>query len=376
MRPVKSRNPVRRSRGGKLLTILLLFFSIIFTVSFFFFLISLFYGCHVLEENAPPPLMGNKPDTVALLEKEKDNIRPFTFWVAGDPHKDDYLRILYPDQVKPQHPSFGIVLGDIVVHPLKEQHQFFWHTCRQWGIETPMLLVLGNHDVAEGDPSGVPDGAPEPFYLRQFEDAYGPADFSFTYGGCLFIVLNDVLGGEAYVDFLKEVLEKESADARMIFVFCHIPIRTEHPLIQSKIIDVPGFTDLVKKYRIDYVISGHYHSYVRKTLSGTTYLISGGGTGLTERKSIFLSHGVFFDVDPASRTVSERIMVVYDGVPRTILFHLNRFAVLEVTPFIKSHPLLGASCYVGNLLLLLLFLIPTVGRLKNKKTGKTSPKGS
>jgi predicted phosphodiesterase len=376
MRQEKSRNPVRQSRGGRLVTGLLCLVSFILTVSFFFFLISFIYGAHILNESAPPPLLGNKPDSITLLEKDKDNVRPFTFWVAGDPHKDDYLRILYPGQIKPQHPSFGIILGDIIVHPIREHHQYFWHMCRQWGIDTPMLLVLGNHDVAEADPSGVPDGAPEPFYLRQFEDTYGPTNFSFTYAGCLFIVLNDVLGGDAYVGFLKGVLEKEASDARMIFVFCHIPIRTDpdHPVIPYKMIDVPGFADLVKKYHIDYVMSGHYHSYARETLSGTTYLVSGGGTGLAERESKLLSHGIFFAVDPASKTVIERVMVAHEGLPHNILYHINRFAVLDFTPFIKSRPVLGVSCYVVNLLLLLLFFVPTVGRLKQRNTRKTAPK--
>lgn len=342
--------------------------SAIFTLSFIYFVTSFIYGTWVLKKSAPPDLLGNRPETIALLEKNKDDIRPFTFWVAGDPHKDDFLRMLYPEQVKPQHPAFGIVLGDVVVHPLREQHQYFWHEASRWGIDSPVLMVVGNHDVAEADPTGVPGWAPNPFYLNQFEDAYGPGDFSFKYAGCLFIIINDVMeGGDVNLKFLKEVLEEDAPDARMIFVFCHIPPRTEHAVTKYNSAFIPGFADLAEKYRIDYVISGHFHTYVRKTLSGTTYLISGGGTGLAGRESIFLSHGVFFDVDPASRTVTERVMVVYDGFFRNTLYHLGYSAVVDITVFMKSHRFLAVSCYTVNLILLILFLIPTVRRLRRKK---------
>ncbi len=364
MRPEESRTRIRRSRGGVPVTILLCFISATLLISLFFFLFSFFYGTHVLKESAPPPLLGNKPETVALLEKQKDDIHPFTFWVAGDSHRGDYLRILYPEQVKPQHPSFGIILGDVVIHPLREQQQYFWYMCRRWGIDSPTLMVIGNHDVAEADWTGVPDWAPNPFFMKQFEDAYGPADLSFKYAGCLFIIFKDVLEGDVHVGFLKEVLAKEASDARMIFVFCHIPPRTENAVTWYNAVYIPELADLVKKYHIDFVISGHFHTYMRTMDSGATYLISGGGTGLAGRESALLSHGIFLNVDPASGTVTERVMVVDDGIARNALFHVLRFAVLDVTPFIKSFPLIGLGLYAVNLLLSFWALIRTVRRFR------------
>jgi predicted phosphodiesterase len=364
---------VGRSRSWKLLTGLFCLASVIFTVSFIFFLVSSIYGAHILNKSTPPALLGNKPDSIASLEKDKDNVRPFSFWVAGDPHKDDYLRMLYPYQIKPRKPSFGIIVGDVVITPLQEQHRYFWHESSLWGIDSPILMAVGNHDVSEADPIKDADRAPRAFDLNQYRSSYGPTEYSFKYAGCLFIVLDDSQGREAYMTFLKSALEKDASGARMIFVFCHIPIRpdSDHPVVPHKTIPATGFADLVKKYHVDYVISGHYHSYARETYEGTTYLVSGGGTGLGERESMLLSHGVFFIVDPAARTAIERIMVVHESVFGYIFYNIERFAALDVTPYLRSHPSLAVLYYAAGFVLTVLFLVLTIIMQKKKKTSKT-----
>jgi predicted phosphodiesterase len=366
MRQEKSRIYPRPSWVRGLLTTVRFLAVFILVFSLALLLASFIYGGRVLGQTAPPALLGNKPETIALLEKDKDIIHPFTFWVAGDTHKDNYLRTLYPEQIKPQRPAFGINLGDVVEDPLKQQHRYFWNTCRRMDIDSPMFVVVGNHDVGEGQMFDRTDYGVYGFDLTQFRDTYGPDEFTFTYAGCLFIVINNSIGGEAYMDFLEGALEREASGARMIFVICHLPFRTDYDVAKYPAVFIPRFRDLAVKYRIDYLISGHFHTYVRQSIFGTTHLISGGGTGLFGRESTSISHGILFNVDPAARVVTERVMITRDGPARKFLYQIDYLTVVILAPFIAAHPLLGgAGCAV--VLLLLGFLIGTLVRRPRKK---------
>ncbi len=365
MRQEKSRIYPRLPWARRLLTTVRFFVVFILLFSLALLLISYIYGGRVLEQAGPPALLGNKHETIALLEKDKDNIHPFTFWVAGDTHKDNYLRTLYPEQIKPQRPAFGIILGDVVDDPLKQQHRYFWNTCRRMDIDSPTFVVVGNHDVGEGQMFDRTDYGVYGFDLKEFRDAYGPDEFTFTYAGCLFIVINNSMGGEAYMDFLEGALEREASNARMVFVICHLPFRTDYDVAKYPAVFIPRFRDLAAKYRIDYLISGHFHTYVRQNIFGTTHLISGGGMGLFGRESTSISHGVFFNVDPESRVVTERVMIVHDGAARKFLYQIDYLTVVIIAPFVTAHPFLGGACGVVDLLLLGFFITPLVrGRRK------------
>jgi hypothetical protein len=374
MRQQKGRIDPREPRAGRLPAAVRFVAVFLLLIPISLLLVSFIYGGRVLRQGAPPVLLGNKPGAIALLEKDRDNIHPFTFWVAGDTHKDNYLRTLYPDQIRPQHPSFGIILGDVVDDPEKTQHRYFWNTCRRWEIDSPTMVLVGNHDVQEGEMFDRHEYGTNGFDLRQFRDAYGSDEFSFTYAGCLFIAIDNSLGGEEYMDFLERTLERDAAGARMIFVFCHLPFRTDWDVGKYPAVVIPRFRDLAAKYHIDYLISGHFHTYVRQTIFGTTHLISGGGTGLLGRESRSLSHGVFFNVDPASRVVGERIMVVHEGAARRFLNQIDYLIVVVMAPYTTAHPFIAGAVCVINLLVVLSVLVVPLGGLKGGRGGNAKSK--
>jgi hypothetical protein len=179
-------------------------------------------------------------------------------------------------------------------------------------------------------------------------------------------VINNSIGGEAYVDYLEGALEREASGARMIFVISHLPFRTDYDVAKYPAVFIPRFRDLAAKYRIDYLISGHFHTYVRQNIFGTTHLISGGGTGLLGRESTSISHGILFNVDPASGVVTERVIITREGPARKFLNQIDYLTVVILAPFTTAHPLLGgAGCVID--LLLLGFLIGTLVRRPRKK---------
>lgn len=367
-------DPRRRSTGvlpavARSLVALLLLFALAVLIA------SFVYGGRVLRQEAPPALLGNRPDITARLERDGDTIHPFTFWIAGDTHKDNYLRTLYPESIRPQRPAFGIILGDIVDDPVQPQHRYFWNTCRRMGIDSPTFVVVGNHDVGEGQMFDRTDYGGYGFDLKEFRDTYGPDEFTFTYAGCLFIVINNAIGGEAYMDYLEAALEREAAGARMIFVICHLPFRTDYDVAEYPAVFIPRFRDLAANYRIDYLISGHFHTYVRQDIFGTTHLISGGGMGLFGRESVSISHGVFFNVDPASRTVSERIMIAHEGPARKLLSQIDYLTVVIVAPLVAAHPAIGVLCLAMNGLLFAYCVFRLVHGVRTNKPVRTARKG-
>jgi 3',5'-cyclic AMP phosphodiesterase CpdA len=276
---------------------------------------------------SPPELMGNGPENIGYIESLGEEIRPFSFFVAGDHHIGNYLRLLYPDEVKSTDHDFGIIVGDILRKPNRERNDYFLMQFDRWGVDRPIFVVVGNHDVLEGEAkwarikySGLPNG----FGLDDFRDVYGADNFYFKYAGCLFIGLDDIDSSaedgrisEHFVEFLEDVLKKEARDALMIFVFMHIPPQNRSPLegiCEYPKIDSQKFSSLIEKYEVDYVFSGHFHSYLRGNVGETNYVISGGGLNINggKLKEQDQFHVMMIYVDPVSGTVHERIYTACD----------------------------------------------------------------
>jgi hypothetical protein len=275
---------------------------------------------------SPPGLMGNGPENIEYIESVGEEVRPFAFFVAGDHHIGNYLRLLYPTELRDSDHDFGILVGDILRKPNRERSDYFLMQFNKWGVDRPIFVVTGNHDVLEGEerePRIKYGDLPNGFGLDDFRSVYGPDNFWFRFSGCLFIGLNDVdisaedgSLDEYFIEFLEGVLKREAKDARMIFVFMHIPpfTRADHiyryPSIKSE-----RFTSLIEEFGVDYVFSGHFHSYLRGTVGKTNYVISGGGLneegGKLKEQDQF--HALMVYVDPLSGTVHERIYTARDN---------------------------------------------------------------
>jgi len=297
---------------ASILTLILIGITIIYGVS----------NCGV----SPPELMGNRPENIKYIESLGKEVSPFAFFVAGDHHIGNYLRLLYPTEIKGSDHDFGIIVGDILRKPNHERNDYFLMQFNKWGVDRPIFIVTGNHDVLEGEEkeprikySNLPNG----FGLDDFRSVYGPDNFWFKFSGCLFIGLNDIdisaedgRIDEYYIEFLEDVLEKEAKAARMIFVFMHIPPfnQADH-IYRYPTVNSDKFASLIEEYGVDYVLSGHFHSYLRGAIGKTNYVISGGGLnkegGKLKEQGQF--HAMMIYVDPVSGTVHERIYTACDN---------------------------------------------------------------
>lgn len=123
------------------------------------------------------------------LSEQKENPE-FTTLVFGDPQpynlKDmDYFTRGIINEVKQNKKNavFGISLGDLVGDDLS-LHQPYIETVKSLGL--PWYNVMGNHDMNY-------EATEDKYADETFERNFGPANYSFNYGGVHFIMLDNIL---------------------------------------------------------------------------------------------------------------------------------------------------------------------------------------
>jgi len=217
-----------------------------------------------------PESLGNSSDNIGHIKSATDP-NEFTFIVVGDVKGgiatfEAMLEIIQADK-----PAFGVILGDFVGHTKLISHKLFAMEMAEHARNFPMLIIPGNHDIStEG-----------PFRLEDFENTYGPAQFSFTIGKSLFVFLNVISPyGQTgqYLEFLEQAITGRTEKMERIFVFMHIPPSgLNSSLMCNELPESEKFLQLTKKYHIDYVFAGDHHGYVKTKRDGTTFIVTGGG---------------------------------------------------------------------------------------------------
>lgn len=181
-------------------------------------------------------------------------------------------------------PAFVVVCGDLT-HPTgdAEQTRQYLETARKLARSIPLYNVSGNHDVGN---------EPTPESLAWYRKHYGKLYDTFTYGNCLFIVLESDLmrapgkvqdEADRQMTWLKRTLaESDGKGYRHRMVFMHHPVSVAGidqfagwglPLPQRK-----EFLKLLHAHNVTAVFSGHFHrnAYLR---DGRLELITTASTG-------------------------------------------------------------------------------------------------
>ena len=189
----------------------------------------------------------------------------FAFVVMGDNRDGDPIFEFQLALANKLDPLFIIDVGDIVSHGLKEEYSFFLQELKE--SKAPFLTVLGNHELS------VPEGK------ELYKEIFGEYDYYFDYGGCRFIILNNVLlpeGGyglsNKQLSWLEDLLKTDLVK----FVFMHVPPPFQKWKHDSFERGSKEFIGIVEKYKVNRVFVGHIHAYDRLKRGNTEYIISGG----------------------------------------------------------------------------------------------------
>ncbi|MFA4943351.1 MAG: metallophosphoesterase [Lentisphaeria bacterium] len=301
------------------------------TLALAYALFTLYHGAYEHGLGEAPANLGNAV-AKALLAKRPGagGNDDFTFAVIGDINTgmENFELVVERLRAEP-NVEFLVLLGDCAADPAARHHRFFRLEFAETGLELPTFIVAGNHDIGDG------------FGPKEFEQDYGPVNFHFGYRDCLFIGLGGTVVPElreATLHELEGILRKERGRYRRCFVFMHYspPAAVDIPTS-----DFPGaaqFGELFERYRVDYVLSGHYHRLARTQVGPTAYLVSGGG-GARLRHDKFGDVGLFhhlllFQVRPGS--VAEQVFQV-EPVARLekLLAKLESRAATEAWPFLR-----------------------------------------
>jgi 3',5'-cyclic AMP phosphodiesterase CpdA len=164
------------------------------------------------------------------------------------------------------HPDFVINVGDTIqgYNDATAAHQ--WRVLRPlWDrYRYPIYFTPGNHDIWSP--------ASRVIYEQQTKHA---AFYGFNYQNAHFTVLDNSETGDLsltlsdqQMQFLaRDLAENQARDPK--FVFFHKPFWLIPVKFQSS--QFP-FHQLIRKYGVRYVVSGHGHQYVRAVQDGIVYL--------------------------------------------------------------------------------------------------------
>lgn len=164
------------------------------------------------------------------------------------------------------HPDFVINVGDTIQGWNDATAASEWNDLRPlWDrYHYPIYFTPGNHDIWSA------------MSRRIYEQKTGhPASYSFNYQNAHFTVLDNsdasdlslALSSEQMQFLARDLAQNQARDPK--FVFFHKPFWLIPVKFQTS--QFP-FHQLIQKYGVRYVVSGHGHQYVRSTLDGIVYL--------------------------------------------------------------------------------------------------------
>jgi 3',5'-cyclic AMP phosphodiesterase CpdA len=170
-----------------------------------------------------------------------------------------------------------------------------------------MYVIPGNHDLLNMKTIGAAKAAEE---VAAWKKAVGPDRMTFEHEGIVFIGLNSLLWNTGYpaermqLNWLKAQLAKSKG--KRILVFEHQPLFTKLPTDPNGdyyAIDNPArgeILDLLKQYKVEAVLTGHYHRSMEAFFHGTSFLTTpaisfstGPDKGLTGYAVFTVSDGGF-----------------------------------------------------------------------------------
>jgi len=215
-------------------------------------------------------------------------------------------------------PAFVIILGDLINTKRDyKQTRAFWQVAGGIRKDVPLYLLPGNHDVGE----------PTSENISSYERLFGKDHYAFTFRGTEFIVLNSSLiqNPNASPDltaaqrtWLEGTLAAaQSRRADHIFICTHFPWFITTPDEKDEYFNIPRlqrgeYLELMKRFGVDYALSGHLHRDVSAT-DGALHLIT--TTGLSRS---FDSTPVGFRVFRVYKDRVEHTYYPLDKVPEHI----------------------------------------------------------
>ncbi|HPO14302.1 MAG TPA: metallophosphoesterase [Candidatus Hydrogenedentes bacterium] len=219
------------------------------------------------------PYLATERYSVLLQRIQSKPVAPegFTFVVMGDSRSNYAVAEQVFQEVAKEAPLFVVGTGDIIrggrVEELIAHHL---PLVKMLG-DIPFITVPGNHE----------DGPNRDF--AAFKELYGGTQFSFDYGNCRFVGINNCTLWKmtnANLAYLDKELSKPGVHHK--FVFFHMPPKNLDITVDSE--EGRGFSRnfkplcaLLKHQKVDQVFMGHIHGFATTLIDGVRFTITAGG---------------------------------------------------------------------------------------------------
>ena len=189
--------------------------------------------------------------------------------------------------VNKRYVDFVVHLGDLL-HPVPESGQPYHQAAEKYrqivqDLKAPIYVLPGNHDIGDTPIKGGPASPTTQAMIDTWQGEFGVDYQSFSKGGIQLILLNAQLinSGLDAEQTQKTWFEKQLStitDER-VFLFLHHPAYLAFPDEQNHYDNTnqPGrswLLDLLKKYQIEAMFSGHAHNFWYNRYCQTDYYLA------------------------------------------------------------------------------------------------------
>lgn len=226
-------------------------------------------------------LMKDKPVQSDFTLSTSGGVEDFTLFVLADVQLEhDNACAEFEDRIMPeilrytstlQGPVIGLSLGDMVWDQMDYMAGSYAGQIVKLGF--PVFHVIGNHDydvraLTLEDADNV------------FENTFGPVNWSFNYGQCHFIGINNITYtpqdkanykrevSESTLEWLRQDLSYVPKD-RLVILSMHAPSqRRDQPYSTSYLTNCEKLYDALDGYKV-VIMSGHLHHNYTYTVSGS-----------------------------------------------------------------------------------------------------------
>ena len=227
-------------------------------------IVSVYLGAYVFPHQGLDAISCiNNRDNINRMESQPA-LQSFSFLVVGDIQAG--YRILSRKILPAAKDNYAFLVqtGDLASHADRGHYALILHEIKSSNLSVPLFVIPGNHD-RKGNP-------------ELFEQYFKLKQFSFMWSNCLFIFFDNSLGASYAQQFqwLEKTLEENQGNTRWTFIFMQRPpVDWDNGSPRPELKKHARFFDLKKRFRIDYVISGHIHDYHMAEPDGTTYISNG-----------------------------------------------------------------------------------------------------
>ena len=194
------------------------------------------------------------------------NIDEFSIAVVSDTGANDIVLKTILDEIVETKPRYDFVLhlGDFLTHRTDKGLQWLLYEIKPKLKNIPLYCVPGNHDITKHENRDI----------IPYKSVLGATYYWFGYGNVLFIAMDTSF--ETIDDRQLEWLENTLKNIRPLFKHCviysHVPPYDILPdIISGHSLDgasAKKFYNIVKKYKIDFMIFGHVHYYAKGSFAG------------------------------------------------------------------------------------------------------------